>query len=114
LWYQVLDQGDREGNYIEGSGSAMYTYAFAKGAKKGYLNSKYLDIANKAFDDMVKFFITVDDQGLLTMRQICGGCGLGGNPYRDGSFEYYVNEKIVDNDTKGVGPFILAAIELDR
>lgn len=114
LWYQVLDQGDREGNYIEGSGSAMYTYAFAKGAKKGYLDAKYLDIANQCFDDMVKYFVTVDENGLVTMHHICGGCGLGGNPYRDGSFEYYVTEKVIANDTKGVAPFILAAIELDR
>ncbi len=114
LWFQVLNQGDREGNYIEGSGSAMYTYVFAKGAHKGYLDAKFLDIANDAFDDMVKELITMDDKGLITMRNICGGCGLGGNPYRDGSYEYYINEKRVDNDPKGVAPFILAAIELGR
>lgn len=114
LWYQVLNQGDREGNYIEGSGSAMYTYVFAKGAHKGYLDAKFLDIANSAFDDMVKELILVDDKGLITMRNICGGCGLGGNPYRDGSYEYYINEKRVDNDPKGVAPFILAAIELGK
>ncbi len=51
---------------------------------------------------------------VVTIRNICGGCGLGGNPYRDGSYEYYVNEKRFDNDAKGVAPFILAAIELDR
>jgi unsaturated rhamnogalacturonyl hydrolase len=114
LWFQVLDQGNRQGNYIEGSGSAMYTYAFAKGAKKGYLDSKYLELANQSFDAIIKELITYDEQGYPVMHSICGGCGLGGNPYRDGSFEYYVNEKVVDNDTKGVAPFILAAIELDR
>lgn len=114
LWYQVLDQGSREGNYLEGSGSAMFTYVFAKGANKGYLDKKYLGIANETFDSMIKEFMTFDEQGLPTMHHICGGCGLGGTPYRDGSFEYYINEKIVDNDTKGVAPFILAALELDR
>ncbi len=114
LWYQVLDQGNREGNYIEGSGSAMYIYVFAKGAHKGYLDKKFLDVANQAFDDLVKELITFDDQGLLTMHNICGSCGLGGNPYRDGSYEYYVGEKRVDNDPKGVAPFIIAAIELGK
>jgi len=114
LWYQVLNQGGREGNYIEGSGSAMFTYVFAKGARKGYLDKKYMTIANDAFDCMIKELITRDDQGLLTMHQICGGCGLGGNPYRDGSYEYYINEKKVDNDSKGVAAFIMAAAELDR
>jgi unsaturated rhamnogalacturonyl hydrolase len=114
IWYQVLNQGGREGNYLEGSGSAMFTYVFARGAKKGYLDSKYLGIANASFDGILKELITVDEKGLLTMHNIVGGCGLGGNPYRDGSYEYYIGEKRVDNDTKGVAPFILAALELDR
>ena len=114
IWYQVLNQGGREGNYLEGSGSAMYTYVFAKGARLGYLDKKYREIAATSFDGIIKELITVDEKGLVTMHNICGGCGLGGNPYRDGSYEYYINEKRVDNDTKGVAPFILAAIELDR
>jgi unsaturated rhamnogalacturonyl hydrolase len=114
LWFQVLNQGDREGNYIEGSGSAMYTFVFARGANKGYLDKKYLDIANETFDSMVKELITLDDSGKVTMHNICGGCGLGGNPYRDGSYEYYIHEKRVDNDSKGVAPFIVAAIELNK
>jgi unsaturated rhamnogalacturonyl hydrolase len=114
LWFQVLNQVGREGNYPEGSGSAMYIYAFARGAHQGYLDQKYLDIANSAFDDLIKKLISVDSSGLVTMHNICGGCGLGGNPYRDGSYRYYITEKQVDNDPKGLAPFILAAIELDR
>ncbi len=114
IWYQVLNHGGREGNYLEGSGSAMFTYVFAKGARLGYLDQKYRTIAESAFDGILEELITVDEKGLVTMRNICGGCGLGGNPYRDGSYEYYVNEKRFDNDTKGVAPFILAALELDR
>jgi unsaturated rhamnogalacturonyl hydrolase len=114
LWYQVLNQGGMQGNYIEGSGSAMFTYVFAKGANKGYLDRKYLGIAGETFSSIVKELITEDENGLLTMHNICGGCGLGGNPYRDGSYEYYINEKKVDNDPKGVAPFIIAAIELGR
>lgn len=112
VWYQVLDQGGREGNYLEGSGTAMYIYAMAKGVNKGYLNEKYLEVANEAFNDMVNTFIIED--GLISMVNICGSCGLGGTPYRDGSYEYYTTEKIVKNDCKGVAPFIMAAIELDR
>jgi unsaturated rhamnogalacturonyl hydrolase len=114
LWFQVLNQGGREGNYLEGSGSAMYTYAFARGAHKGYLDKKYLAIADSAFDGIIKELITVDEKGFVTLHNICGGCGLGGNPYRDGTYEYYINEKRIDNDTKGVAPFIMAALELDR
>ena len=114
IWYQVMNQGGREGNYLEGSGSAMFTYVFARAAKMEYLDQKYLDIADKSFDGILKELITVDEKGMLIMHNIVGGCGLGGNPYRDGSYEYYINEKRVDNDTKGIGAFILAALELDR
>lgn len=114
LWYQVLDHVGAEGNYIEGSGSAMFVYTFAKGAKNGYLPESYLEIANKGFDSIIEHLIVEEEDGLITMTNICGACGLGGNPYRDGSYEYYVTELVRDNDSKGVAPFIVAAIELGR
>ena len=114
LWFQVLDQGGREGNYLEASGSAMYIYSFAKGAKKGYLSHKYLEIAEKSFDSLVEVLISKTGDGMPVLTNVCGGCGLGGNPYREGDYDYYIHEKKVDNDQKGVAPFILAAIELNK
>lgn len=114
LWYQVLDKGGREGNYLEASGTAMFIYAFAKGEKKGYLDKKYTKIAGNAFDSMVKNMIITAEDGLPVLTNTCGACGLGGNPYREGDYEYYINEKQVDNDQKGVAPFIMAAMELNK
>lgn len=114
LWFQVLDRGGDTGNYIEGSGSSMFAYTFAKGAKNGYLGVEYLTIANDVFDSILEHLVVKTEDGFITMKSICGACGLGGNPYRDGSYEYYITEKVIDNDPKGVAPFIMAAIELDR
>jgi unsaturated rhamnogalacturonyl hydrolase len=114
LWYQVTDKGGKEGNYLESSGSSMFAYAFAKGANKGYLPANYKKLANKAFDGLTKQLIKVDADGTITLTQACAVAGLGGNPYRDGSYEYYVNERKKDNDPKATGPFILAALELNR
>ena len=114
LWNQVLDMGGKEGNYLEASGTAMFIYAFAKGAKKGYLDKKYLEIAEKSFDSMVSVMIKTGDDGLPVLTNTCGACGLGGNPYREADYNYYVTEKQVENDQKGVAPFILAAIELNK
>ena len=114
LWYQVTDQGNRGGNYLEASGSSMFAYTFAKGANKGYLPKKYKNLANKAFDGLVNNLVKVSPEGYVTITQACAVAGLGGNPYRDGSFEYYVNERKKDNDPKATGPFILAALELNR
>lgn len=114
LWYQVLDQGDREGNYLEASGSSMFTYTFAKGAHKGYLPEKYLGIAEKAYSGILENLISIEDNGVVNLNKVCGVAGLGGDPYRDGSYEYYVNEIIRSNDPKGTGPFILASLELNK
>jgi len=114
LWYQVLDQGNREGNYLEASGSAMFTYAFAKGAQKGYLPEKYLEVAEKAYAGILDNLISIEYNGVVNLNQVCGVAGLGGDPYRDGSYEYYVNEIIRPNDPKGTGPFILASLVLNK
>ena len=114
LWYQVTDKGGEKGNYLEASGSSMFAYAFAKGVNKGYLPAEYKKLANKAFDGLTKKLIKVDTDGGITLTQACAVAGLGGNPYRDGSYEYYINERKKDNDPKATGPFILAALELNR
>jgi len=113
-WYQVLDRSGDTGNYIETSCTAMFTYSILKGVRKGYLDTRYLDTAKKAYNGLIDNFITVDSEGLVTMTGICGVAGLGGDPYRDGSYEYYIGEVIRDNDPKGVGPFIMASIEYER
>ncbi len=114
IWWQVLDQGKREGNYLEATGTAMFTYTFAKGVSKGYLPEKYLEVAKKAYQGMLDNLISVEDNGVVNLNKCCGVAGLGGNPYRDGSYEYYINEIIRSNDPKGTGPFIMASLELNK
>jgi len=114
LWYQVLDQGSREGNYLEPSGSCMFVYSIAKAVRRGHLSHSSLDVARQGYQGILDNFIRVDDQGLVNLEKTCGAAGLGGTPYRDGSYEYYVTEKIVTNDYKGVGPFILASVEMEH
>ena len=114
LWYQVLDQGNRQGNYLEATGTAMYVYTLAKGVNKGYLPKKFKTDAEKGFDGILKELIKVDENGVLNLEKCCSVAGLGGNPYRDGTYEYYINEPIRANDPKGTGPFIMAALELNK
>jgi unsaturated rhamnogalacturonyl hydrolase len=114
VWWQVLGQPNRPRNYLEESASAMFTYSFAKGARMGYLAPKYHALATRAFDGMLRQFVTTDADGLVSIRGICKVAGLGGNPPRDGTYEYYVSEPVVSDDYKGIGAFMLAAIELGR
>jgi unsaturated rhamnogalacturonyl hydrolase len=112
VWYQVLDQGDRPGNYLESSASGMFVYAMAKGVRNGYLGEEYLAVARRGYDGILTEFVTVDDQGLVNLNGICAVAGLGGKPYRDGSFEYYIGEPVIANEYKGIGPFIMASVEM--
>ncbi len=114
LWYQVVDLADREGNYREASASAMFCYALAKGVRMGHLDGRFLPVARKAFDGLLKELVVVDENGVVNLHDVCSVGGLGGNPYRDGSFEYYISEPRRTNDFKGYGPFLLAAVELER
>ncbi|MCK6629848.1 MAG: glycoside hydrolase family 88 protein [Anaerolineae bacterium] len=113
LWYQVLDQGGRAGNYLEASASSMFVYALAKGIRQGYLDEKYQAVATQGYQGILERFVEIDAQGLVNLNGICAVAGLGGEPYRDGSFEYYIGEEIATNDYKGVGPFIMASVEME-
>jgi unsaturated rhamnogalacturonyl hydrolase len=113
LWYQIVDGAGRPGNYAESSVSAMLAYGFAKAVRKGWLGSETLLSAQRAYRGLLENQIKVDAQGFLTLENTCGVGGLGGVPYRDGSYEYYISEKIITNDFKGVGPFVLAALEME-
>jgi unsaturated rhamnogalacturonyl hydrolase len=112
-WYQVMDKGDSAGNYLESSASCMFVYSIAKGVRKGYLNPRLMKVAEKGYQGILKQFITRDGDGHLSLSGVCAVAGLGGHPYRDGSYHYYVSQRPVSNDPKGVGAFILAASEMD-
>jgi len=113
LWWQVLDQGEREGNYLEATASAMFVYALAKGMNEGYLSrEEFGPVADRGFGGIVQRLIKRDDHGDIYLTQCCSVAGLGYG--RDGSYAYYLREPIVENDLKGVGPFILAGIELQK
>lgn len=109
LWWHVLDQGDREGNYLEASASLMILYATARGVVTSRLPAEpFRAVADKAFAGATQRLIAVEND-MLTVKQVCKTAGLGVTPHRDGSFAYYISEPIVDNDFKGVAGFLLAA-----
>jgi unsaturated rhamnogalacturonyl hydrolase len=113
LWWQVLDKRGEKGNYPEASASSMFVYALAKGVRKGYLDNSFLAVAQKGYAGIKKNFISVDSTGQTNLNKICAVAGLGGVPYRDGSYDYYVNEPVVTNDPKGLGACIMAAVEME-
>jgi unsaturated rhamnogalacturonyl hydrolase len=114
LWWQVVDKGGQQGNYLEASASSMFVYALAKGVRQGHLPASYLKVAEKAYRGIVKEFIKRVSNERVNLDGTVSVAGLGGNPYRDGSYEYYLSEKVVTNDPKGVGAFLKAAVEMEQ
>ena len=115
MYWQVPDQPSRGGNYLETSGSAMMAYAMLKGARLGILSADYAEAGEKTFNGIMNRYLRFTDTG-IDLGGICLVAGLGpeNNRRRDGSYEYYISEPVVDNDAKGVAPFILAYTEIKR
>ena len=134
VWYQVMDSPGREGNYLESTCSAMFTYALLKAYRKGYVGAKYRDAGIKAYKGMINNFIRVNEDKTISLTNCCSVAGLGPaatpdveaamkqvnpkgsvkeNRRRDGGYAYYLSEPIRDNDAKGLGPFIWASLEME-
>lgn len=109
-WWQITDRPGELGNYREATGSAMFAYFFAKAVNQGYLPESYRAAAIKSYNGLIKEFVTVHNDGLISVTNQCLVAGLGFG--RDGSYNYYMTERIVANDPKGNSPFILAGIEM--
>lgn len=115
MWYQLPALGDKEPNYLETSGSSIFAFAILRGVRLGFLPESYRQYGEKAFKGVCDKYLKVEN-GELHLGGICLVAGLGpaDNLRRDGSFEYYMSEPIVNDDAKGVGPFLLAYTELRR
>ncbi len=113
LWSQIMNLPDKEGNYEEATGSAMISYTMLKGYRKGYLGKSIFENGVKAYEGLIDNLIEVEENGVINLTKCCAVAGLGGEPYRDGSYDYYVNEQVKSNDPKGTGPFILASLEYE-
>ena len=116
LYWQVVDQPARQGNYLETSGSSMIAYAMLKGARLGVIEPQYAALGKSTFDGICERYLTINEDGELNLGGICLVAGLGpeNNPRRDGSYEYYISEPVVENDAKGVAPFVLCYTEILR
>jgi unsaturated rhamnogalacturonyl hydrolase len=110
LWYQVVDQGGRKGNYLEASASSMFVYTLAKAVNRDYISRDYMSAILKGYRGIVDRFIRTDVKNQVSLTQCCQVAGLSST--RNGSYEYYIGEPIVQNDFKCVGPFILAGIQV--
>jgi|UPI00047EE56E unsaturated rhamnogalacturonyl hydrolase len=112
LWWQVMDKGSRPGNFTEASASSMFVYALAKGVRMSYLPQADLAPARRGWSAIQATFVKTAADGRTFLEGTVKVGGLGGSPYRSGTFDYYIGEKTRTNDAKGVGAFLLAGSEM--
>lgn len=110
MWYQVVNRGGILPNYLEESGSAIFSYAIMKSVRLGYLPDEYYRCGEKAFNGICNTYLC-EKHGKLQLGGICLVAGLGNTDMREGTFDYYMREPVVENDAKGIAPLILAYIE---
>lgn len=114
MWYQVVNFGGMDRNYLETSGSSILAYGILKGVRLGYLDKELQQYGVKAFKGICDKYLTTDENGELHLGGICLVAGLGGKQRRHGTYDYYMSEPIVQDDAKGVGPFLMAYTEMKR
>ncbi|MDE3200211.1 MAG: glycoside hydrolase family 88 protein [Acidobacteriota bacterium] len=114
LWYQVLDRPGDKGNYLESSSSSMFTYAFEKAIRLGYLPRRYQANADRAWTGIQKHFVQSGPADSLTLTDTAPSVGLGGSSNVKGSYADYTSAPALTNDPKGVGAFLLASTEMEN
>ena len=114
VWWQITDKANKEKNYLESSATAMFVYSLAKAVNLKYIPKSFQSAVKKGYEGMIKEFVRTDSDGIYHFIQTVSGAGLGGNPYRDGTYDYYVSEPKRDDDLKAIGPFIQACLEIEK
>ena len=99
LWHQLLD---REDSYLETSATAIYTYAYARGVNRGWLDAKaYAPATLLAWNAVTS---KINSKGQVTGT--CVGTGMAFDP------AFYYFRPISPFAAHGYGPVILAGAEV--
>jgi len=113
MFYNIVNQKDHPGNYLETSGGLLVAYGILKAVNEGLLDTSYFEIGKAIFDGTIESRLHTDGDSIeLEGIVLVSGLGPENNPRRDGTMTYYLSEPIVKNDAKGVGPMIMAYTEI--
>jgi unsaturated rhamnogalacturonyl hydrolase len=104
LWYQIVDKGDVEGNWLETSSSSMYSYMIWTGVKRGYLPKRYEAVSQKGYRGVLTK-LSQDADGMTNLIDICEGTNVS-------DLAYYFARKRNVNDFHGLGAFLIMNEEL--
>lgn len=99
LWHQLLDKPD---SYLETSATAIYTYAYARGINRGWIDAKTFGPATLLAWNAVTTKVNAKGQ----VEGTCVGTGMGFDP------AFYYHRPISPYAAHGYGPVLLAGAEV--
>ena len=105
LWYQVVDKGGQEGNWLETSCTCLFSAAIAKAVRTGLLEKSNLAYARKGFEGVIDRLKWDGDD--LLVDNICIGTGVG-------NYEHYCKRPTSTNDLHGMGAFLIMCAEIEE
>lgn len=121
-WPLLLDQSpQREGNYVESSGSAMFVWALLGGVRRGYLapsasypandssDAPYIDVATRAYNYLKDTYVVDLENGTLGWNGTVSVCSLNSTA----SYEYYTGRPLLWNSVLGSAAFVGASAEVE-
>lgn len=114
MLYQLPAKTELDGNYPETSGTLLFSYAALKSYRLGVCGEKIKTDGVRTLSAVTENFISLTENDLPVMKNICLMAGLGGKECRNGSERYYLGEPVVENDAKGIAPYLMAYAELKR
>lgn len=106
LWYQVVDKGYNENNWLETSCSCLFSAAICKAIRMGFLDKSYLNVAVKAFEGVINRLKYDGENVIVIIDGICVGTGVG-------DFMHYCNRPTSQNDLHGTGAYLLMCTEME-
>ena len=108
LFYEVVDQGQRPDNWLESSCSCMYSFFTARAVARGYVDGKYMEMARRAYEGVLRYKFSVDAQDLTFLIDICQGTGVSSD------YSYYINRSRNTNDLHGLGAFLMMCWQMTQ
>ncbi len=104
-WYQVVDKGGQEGNWLENSCSCLYVAAICKAVRNGILGEAYLRAAERGYRAVIR---SLDWDGPdIRIGNVCVGTGVG-------DYAHYCARPVSVNDLHGVGAFLIMCAEMQE
>jgi unsaturated rhamnogalacturonyl hydrolase len=117
MWWQVVNKGYPRAtystNYTESSCTGMFSYAIGKAVEKGYIASDpnyYLAVSRAGLEGLRDYKVSYDAEGFLVLKDTV----VVGSLNTTGDYAYYMAQARPDNDVKGVGALMRAALQYEK